>query len=436
MKVAIVGTGYVGLVTGACLANIGHEVLCIDNNEEKIRVLEEGGIPIYEPGLDELVKKNVEEGRLQFSTSVKQGVDECEIIFVAVSTPPLPDGSADLCFVEAVSKEIAENMKDYRIIVSKSTVPVKTSEWIKKTVDKYVDKGVEYDVASNPEFLREGKAIDDFSNPDRVVIGAESDRAKEIMAKLYEPIKDKTVILMTNIASAELIKHASNSFLALKISYINAVANICEKTDADVKEVSHGMGLDKRIGTAFLEAGAGFGGSCFPKDLSAFIKIAEKLGYDFELLRQVQEINKKQSELMVEKVKSNFMTLHGKKICVLGLAFKPDTDDMRSAPSINIIKDLVKEGAQIQAYDPVAMENAKASMEGAQGSISYWEDMYEAMKDCDALLILTDWQEFKDMDINKVKETLIDPPIIIDGRNIFEPADMEKLGIKYIGVGR
>lgn len=433
MKVAIVGTGYVGLVTGACLAEIGHSILCIDNNEEKIKTLKNGGIPIYEPGLNELVKKNIDEGRLTFTTDIKEGVETCEIIFVAVSTPPLPDGSADLCFIEDVSKEIAENMKEYRVIVSKSTVPVETGMWIKKTIEKYIPEDVEYDVASNPEFLREGKAIDDFSNPDRIVIGVESEKAKEKMLELYAPLKDKTTILVTSIQSAELIKHASNSFLALKISYINAVSNICEKTKADIKEVALGMGLDKRIGKSFLEAGVGFGGSCFPKDLSAFISIAGKLGYDFNLLKEVQEINSKQSRLVIDKVKESVWNLKGKTIGVLGLAFKPDTDDMRNAPAIDVIEALMAEGAKIKAYDPVAVENAKSVL---PDGVDYMPDIYETAKDSDLLLIMTDWQQFKDMDLNKIKYNLVSPPSIVDGRNIFEPDKMKELGINYKGVGR
>ncbi|MDA3793084.1 MAG: UDP-glucose/GDP-mannose dehydrogenase family protein [Elusimicrobia bacterium] len=433
MKVAIVGTGYVGLVSGTCLAEMGHNIMCIDNNEEKIKTLENGDIPIYEPGLKELVEKNRKEGRLSFSTSVKEGVKKCDVIFVAVHTPPLPDGSANLCYVEEVSREIAENMDDYRIIVSKSTVPVETGKWIKRTVDKYAKEGAEYDVASNPEFLREGKAIDDFLNPDRVVIGVESDRARQMMSELYAPLKDKTEILITNIESSELIKHASNSFLAMKISYINAVSNICEKTDADIEEVARGMGLDKRIGNKFLQAGVGFGGSCFPKDLSAFIKIAEKLGYDFSVLKEVQKINKNQRGLVIEKIRKSLWNLNNKNIGVLGLAFKADTDDMRNAPSIDIINQLVKEGASVKAYDPEAAENAKKILPGA---ITYCEDVYETVKDSDLLLILTDWKQIVEMDMKKVKELLAEPATIVDGRNVFEPEEMEKLGIKYTSIGR
>ncbi|MGM0441160.1 MAG: UDP-glucose dehydrogenase family protein [Elusimicrobiota bacterium] len=433
MKVAIVGTGYVGLVTGTCLAELGHQVICIDNNAKKIKTLKNNQIPIYEPGLEELVRKNVEKNKLSFSTSIEEGIDTSEIIFVAVHTPPLPDGSANLCYVEDVSREIAEYMTDYRIIVSKSTVPVETGKWIKRTIEKYAGEGVEYDVASNPEFLREGKAVDDFLNPDRIVIGIESQKAKEKMLKLYEPLAEKTDILTTNIASAELIKHASNSFLAMKISYINAVANICEKTNADVKEVARGMGLDKRIGNQFLEAGVGFGGSCFPKDLSAFIRISENLGYDFNMLKEVQKINENQKALIMEKIRENLWNLSNKKVGVLGLAFKPETDDMRNAPSIDIIKQLVRENASVNAYDPQAVKNAQRILPGA---VNYCDNIYETAQDCELLLILTGWDEIKNMNIEKIKDKLIDPPTIVDGRNIFDPDLMHKKGIRYSGVGR
>ncbi len=433
MKISIVGTGYVGLVSGACFAHMGHRVICIDNDEEKIRILNEGGIPIYEPGLKEIVEKNTSAGRLSFSTDLNRAVEETEIIFVAVNTPPLPDGSADLCYVEAVSMEIARTLPGYRIVVSKSTVPVETGKWIKKTVERYAPEGAEYDVASNPEFLREGKAVDDFLNPDRVVIGVESSRAREKMLELYAPIKDKTEILVTNIESSELIKHASNSFLALKISYINAIANICEKTEADVKQVARGMGLDRRIGSHFLEPGAGFGGSCFPKDLSAFIDISKKLGYKFNLLREVEKINEIQKKLMVEKCRNILWNLRGKKIGVLGLAFKPDTDDMRNAPSIDIIKQLVEEGAEINATDPAAVKKAKKIL---PGSVNYCPDPYRTSEGCDLLLILTDWEEYYSIDLGKIKDSLNSPASIVDGRNIFDPGQMKRLGFIYTGVGR
>ncbi|NLB34357.1 MAG: UDP-glucose/GDP-mannose dehydrogenase family protein [Elusimicrobia bacterium] len=432
MKVAVIGTGYVGLVSGACFAEIGHEVICIDNNVDKINTLKQGGIPIYEPGLKELVKKNVDAGRLSFSTSIKEGVEKCEVIFVAVNTPPLPDGSADLCYVEAVSHEIAINLTEYRIIVSKSTVPVETGHWIKKTIKRYSPPGDDYDVASNPEFLREGKAIDDFLYPDRVVIGVESEKARHKMLELYQPISERTEILITNIESSELIKHASNSFLALKISYINAVAVICEKTGADIREVARGMGLDSRIGHKFLQAGAGFGGSCFPKDLSAFIKISEKLGYDFRLLKEVQSINDYQRGLVVEKVRNALWNLRGKTVAVLGLAFKPDTDDMRNAPSIDIIRSMVEEGAKIRACDPAAEENARKIL---PGKVQYFKGPAATAEGADLLLILTEWDEYKNMDLDEIKGLLAQPPTIVDGRNIFDPEDMKKKGITYYGIG-
>jgi UDPglucose 6-dehydrogenase len=434
MKVAIVGTGYVGLVTGTCLADIGHDVLCIDNNEEKIRILESGGIPIYEPGLEDLVKKNREAGRLKFSTSVKEGVAGSEVIFVAVSTPPRPDGSADLCYVEAVSREIAENLSDYRIIVSKSTVPVETGKWIKKTVDKYAPEGARYDVASNPEFLREGKALDDFMDPDRIVVGVESDLAKEKMAELYSFFEGKTAILFTSIESAELIKHASNSFLALKISYINAVANVCEKTNADIKEVALGMGLDKRIGAHFLDAGVGFGGSCFPKDLSAFVSISEGLGYDFSLLKEVEKINSARIDLLMEKIRAAVWNLKGKTVAILGLAFKPDTDDMRNAPSVPVIKRIIEEGASVKAFDPVAIENAKKELEGVE--VEYSSDIYGTLEGCDVAVVMTEWEQVVNLDMEKAKSSLISPPTIVDGRNVFDPEEMGKSGINYTGMGR
>ncbi len=433
MNVAVVGTGYVGLVTGTCLAELGHKVICIDNNVKKIETLNNGKIPIYEPGLKELVSKNFKQGRLSFTTKIEKGVNTSEIIFVAVHTPPLPDGSANLCYVEDVSREIAECMNDYRIIVSKSTVPVETGKWIKKTIQRYAHRDVDYDVASNPEFLREGKAVDDFLNPDRIVIGVESEKAKQKMLQLYDPISEKTEILTTNIESAELIKHASNSFLAMKISYINAVVNICEKTAGDVKEVARGMGLDKRIGDQFLEAGVGFGGSCFPKDLSAFIQISENLGYNFNLLKEVQKINENQKALIMDKIRENLWNLSNKKIGVLGLAFKPDTDDMRNAPSIDIIKQLVRENAEVKAYDPQAKDNASRILPGA---VNYCDDIYETAQNCELLLILTGWEDIKNMDIDRVKKLLDSPPTVVDGRNLFEPEVMKDKGIRYSGVGR
>lgn len=428
-KIAVIGSGYVGLVTGACLAELGNRVICVDHNQEKIENLRKGIMPIYEPGLDKVVAKNVKEKRLFFISNTKEAVETSQIIFIAVHTPPLPNGEADMRFVEAVSSDVARFMKDYKLVISKSTVPVKTGEWIKRTIGLANKENIDFDVASNPEFLREGSAINDFMNPDRVVIGIENERAKEILSELYAPLN--APIVVTNIESAELIKHASNSFLAMKISYINALANICEITGADVLQVAEGMGLDKRIGRAFLDAGIGYGGSCFPKDISAFIKIADEAGYDFELLKAVEKINKWQRRTVVKKLKEFIWVLNNKTIGVLGLSFKPNTDDLRSAPSIDIINILEKEGARIKAYDPVAMEKTRDILP----NVIYSQDPYEVAKGSDALLFLTEWEEFRELDLKKIKG-LLSKPIIIDGRNIFDPSQMKELGFHYKGVGR
>ncbi|MBU0568387.1 UDP-glucose/GDP-mannose dehydrogenase family protein [bacterium] len=428
-RIAVIGSGYVGLVTGACLAELGNKVICVDHNEEKIESLKKGIMPIYEPGLDEVVDRNVKAKRLFFISDTKEAVETSQIIFIAVHTPPLPNGEADMRFVEAVSSDVAKFMKDYKLVISKSTVPIKTGEWIKRTIGLANKANIDFDVASNPEFLREGSAISDFMNPDRVVIGVESERAKEILTELYAPLN--APIVVTNIESSELIKHASNSFLAMKISYINALANICEITGADVIQVAEGMGLDKRIGRDFLDAGIGYGGSCFPKDISAFITIAGEAGYDFELLKAVEKINKWQRLTVVKKLKEFIWVLNNKTIGVLGLSFKPNTDDLRQAPSIDIINILEKEGARIKAYDPVAMEKAKEILP----NVIYSQDPYEVARESDALLFLTEWEEFRELDLKKIK-SLLSKPIIIDGRNIFDPCQMKELGFYYKGVGR
>ncbi|MHB9156267.1 MAG: UDP-glucose dehydrogenase family protein, partial [Endomicrobiales bacterium] len=355
--VCVVGTGYVGLVTGACLAEIGHKVICVDNDKKKIALLKKGKIPIYEPGLGELVKKNVGKTKLSFSTDIKEGVKKCEVLFIAVGTPPREDGSADLSYVEGVACEIARNMKSYKLIVDKSTVPVETGEWVATTIQRNLKADIPFDVASNPEFLREGSAVHDTFHPDRIVIGVKSKKAEHILKEIYAPLK--APVLVTDIKSAEIIKHASNSFLAMKISFINAISNICERVGADITKVAEGMGTDKRIGRAFLNAGIGFGGFCFPKDLEAFLWISRKLGYEFNLLKEVKEINEKQKGLLVKKIEDTVWNLNGKIIGVLGLAFKPETDDMRFAPSIDIIRQLQERGAVIRAYDPASMEKAK-----------------------------------------------------------------------------
>lgn len=429
MKVCMIGTGYVGLVTGTCLAEIGHQVICVDNNAEKIAALKKGHIPIYEPGLDPLVEKNAKAGRLSFTTHIAEGVKKSEIIFIGVSTPPKPNGQADLSYVAQVAREVATVMDSYKVIVDKSTVPVKTAEKVAETIKRYNTKQIDFDVVSNPEFLREGSAVTDFMKPDRIVIGVESKRSEKMMRELFAPIK--APILATNIKSAEIIKHASNSFLALKISFANALANICELAGANIEEVVEGMGYDKRIGRAFLNAGVGYGGSCFPKDVAAFIKISEDLGYDFKLLREVQALNETQKQKFLKKIEDTLWVVKGKTIGVLGLAFKPNTDDMRNAPSIDIIQHLEQEGARVKAYDPVAIANAKKLL----NNVEFGKDIYDTAKGCDALVIVTEWDEFRKMDLKKIRK-LLTHPILIDGRNLFDPKKMEEEGFVYKSVGR
>ncbi|KKP32398.1 MAG: UDP-glucose 6-dehydrogenase [Candidatus Staskawiczbacteria bacterium RIFOXYB2_FULL_32_9] len=427
-KICVIGTGYVGLASGVCLAEIGHSVICVDNNKEKIDQLKKVICPIYEPGLEKLMAKNKK--RLYFTTDIKDAVLKSDIIFIAVHTPTREDGETDLQFVENVSKEIALVIDKYKVIVSKSTMPVKTGQKIKEIISKFCKKGVEFDVVSNPEFLKEGTAIDDFLRPDRIVIGVESKKAEKIMRSIYSPIK--APLIFTSIESAEIIKHSCNAFLATKISFINTIANICEKNNANVEEVALAMGLDKRIGKHFLKAGIGFGGSCFPKDVSAFINVAEKSGYDFDLLREVKKINKQQRYNFIETVKDKILGFKNKKIAVLGLSFKPDTDDMREAPSIDIISSFLDSGAEVRVFDPVAIENAKKIF---KDKIYYAKDIYDVANGCDVLIILTEWQEFYKMNLKRIKK-LLKKPIIIDGRNIFEPKKMEKLGFKYYSIGR
>jgi UDPglucose 6-dehydrogenase len=428
-KICVVGTGYVGLVTGTCLAELGHQVICVDNDKSKINMLKKNKMPIYEPGLEELVKKNVKNKRLSFSTELKVAVKRSKVIFIAVGTPPREDGSADLSYVEMVACEIARNMQDYKLIVDKSTVPVETGEWVELTIKRNLKKDVPFDVASNPEFLREGSAVYDTFNPDRIVIGVKSKQAEELLKDIYAPIK--APVLVTDIKSAEIIKHASNSFLATKISFINAVANVCERVGADIVKVAEGMGMDRRIGRSFLNAGIGFGGFCFPKDLEAFLWISKKVGYEFNLLKEVKGINEQQKKLLIKKVEDALWNLKGKVIGILGLAFKPDTDDMRFAPSIDIIKGLQSMGAIIKAYDPVAMERAKPLLK----DIRYEKDSYDVARGADCLVIVTEWKEFKDLDMARIKK-LLKHPIIIDGRNIFDPAGMETAGFVYKRIGR
>ena len=429
MKLTIIGTGYVGLVTGTCFAEVGHHVICVDNNADKVKMLQAGGIPIYEPGLGELVKRNVAAGRLRFTASTKEGVENSDIVFIAVPTPPQADGSVDLSFIEIVARDIAAAMTSYKIIVDKSTVPVRTGDKVAETIKRYCKAKVEFDVVSNPEFLREGFAVEDLMKPDRVVIGTRSPRPVAAMKEVYEPFK--APIIVTDINSAELIKHAANSFLALKISYINAVSVICEASGANVEEVALGMGMEARIGRRFLNAGLGFGGSCFPKDLSAFIKISETLGYDFALLKEVQHINAGQMERFVKKITDTLWVLKDKTIGVLGLAFKQNTDDVRTSPALELCQRLQKEGAKLRVFDPQAMEKAKAVLPDA----TYVADMNDVATGCDALVIATEWPEFKQLDLERVRRELTHP-ILFDGRNLFDPAEMERLGFIYKSVGR
>jgi UDPglucose 6-dehydrogenase len=429
MKLTIIGTGYVGLVTGTCFAEVGHHVVCVDRDEEKVKMLRAGGMPIYEPGLEELVKKNVKEGRLSFTHSTKEGVEKSDVIFIAVPTPPLPDGSVDLSFIEAVAREIAASMTSYKIIVDKSTVPVKTGDKVAETIKRYCKAKVEFDVASNPEFLREGFAVDDLMHPDRIVVGVHTQRPVQAMKDVYEPFK--APIIITDINSAELIKHAANSFLALKISYINAISVICEASGANVQEVANGMGMDVRIGRRFLDASLGFGGSCFPKDLSAFIKISEQLGYNFGLLKEVQRINADQMDRFMKKIQETLWVLKDKKIGVLGLAFKQNTDDIRLSPAIELCQRLQKEGATLRVHDPKAMEKAKAVLK----DVTYVDDMNAVAEGCDALVIATEWPEFKALDLERTRKALTHP-ILFDGRNLFNVRDMEALGFIYKSIGR
>lgn len=429
MKLTLIGTGYVGLVTGACFAEVGHRVICVDNDAQKVKVLQAGGIPIYEPGLAEMVQRNVASGRLSFTTSTAEGVEKSEVIFIAVPTPPQQDGSVDLSFIEKVAREIAAAMTSYKIVVDKSTVPVKTGDKVAETIKRYCKAQVDFDVVSNPEFLREGFAVEDLMKPDRIVVGVRTQRPVPALTEIYKPFK--APLIVTDINSAELIKHASNSFLALKISYINAISVLCEATGANVQEVANGMGMDDRIGRRFLNPSLGFGGSCFPKDLSAFIKIAEQVGYNFGLLKEVQAINAEQMNRFVKKISDTLWVLKDKKIGVLGLAFKQNTDDVRMSPAIELCQRLQKEGARLRVHDPQAMDKARALLK----DVEFVEDMNAVAEGCDALVIATEWEEFKKLDIERARRGL-SHPILFDGRNLFDPAEMERLGFIYKSIGR
>ena len=434
MRVTIFGSGYVGLVTGACFAEVGHHVVCVDNDQRKVDALQAGRIPIYEPGLEELVHRNVAAKRLRFTNSIEDGVDHSQIVFIAVPTPPQADGSVDLTYIERVAREIAGVLKpgEYRVIVDKSTVPVKTGEKVGDTIKRY-NKSSEFDVVSNPEFLREGCAVPDLMNPDRVVIGSASQRATDLMKQVYEPFR--APILVTDVNSAELIKHAANSFLSLKISYINAVAAICEASGADVEMVADGIGMDKRIGRNFLNAGLGYGGSCFPKDVKAFIAISRQLGTPFQLLEEVERINTSMLERFVGKVRDKLWVLKDKKIAVWGLTFKPDTDDVRNSVAIELVNKLVAEGAKVSAYDPKGAEKAVEWKLIDPDKVNLTATPLEAVEGAEALLLATEWKEFANVDLGEVKKKM-HTPLVFDGRNLFSPDTMREMGFTYYAVGR
>ncbi len=431
MDLAIIGSGYVGLVTGACFADVGHNVICVDNDAQKIKQLRAGEVPIYEPGLEEIIHRNVSAQRLRFTGSIEEGVKNSQIVFIAVPTPQQPDGDVDLSFLEKVAREIAGVLTDYRVIVDKSTVPVKTGEKVAESIKRYNRHGADFDVVSNPEFLREGCAVADLMKPDRIVIGAQSERAIDLMKKIYEPFM--APILVTDINSAELIKHCANSFLALKISYINAVSAICEASGADVEKVADGIGMDHRIGRDFLNAGIGYGGSCFPKDIAAFITISERIGVPFNLLKEVQRINGAQKERFLKEIRETLWVLREKRIAVWGLTFKPDTDDLRSSVAIDLVETLLREGAHVIAYDPKGMQKARAIK--AIADAEFAPSALEAVNDAEALIIATEWNEFANVDLAVVKEKMR-TPIVFDGRNLLDPETMRRLGFHYYSIGR
>ena len=428
-NITVIGTGYVGLVTGACIADLGNRVVCVDINEQKIEGLKQGVMPIYEPGLEELVARNVRAGRLSFTTSYAEGLKEAEFVFIAVGTPEGVDGEADLRYVRMAARSIAEVMDHPMVIVNKSTVPVGTGDWVADIIREYRNDDMDFAVVSNPEFLREGSAISDFMYPDRIVLGSLSREAAEKVAQLYLPLR--TTIMTTDLRTAEMIKYASNAFLATRISFINEIANICEALGADVKEVATGMSYDKRIGRAHLDAGVGYGGSCFPKDVKALAYMAEIKGRHPQLLRAVMEINTDQRRAVVRKLEQALGSLRGKTVGLLGLAFKPNTDDMREAPSTHIARMLQTAGAHVRAYDPVAMKVAARTVPGVELA----EDAYALAEGCDALIVVTEWNEFKHLDLARIRK-LMNRPVLIDGRNIYNPAMMKELGFYYRGMGQ
>jgi len=434
MHIAVVGTGYVGLVSGACLTDFGLKVACVDVDEKKIEALREGIIPFYEPGLEDLVRKNVRAGRLTFTTNLAEAVKNSLVVFICVGTPPLPDGSSDLSQIKSVALALADVIDDYKVIVTKSTVPVGTNRWIKRLIDENKKVNVEVDIISNPEFLREGNAVEDFMRPDRVIIGGESAHAIAIIKDIYRPLYlAETPFIITNLETAEMIKYASNAFLALKISFINEVANFCEKVGADVTVVAKGMGLDPRIGPKFLNPGPGFGGSCFPKDVSSLIHQGRQVGSPFKLLEAVLEVNERQKLRAIEKLEALHGDLNGKTIAILGLTFKPNTSDVRESPALKIVPELLKKGANVKVYDPAGMEEFKEAAPNL--SVEYAKDPEASAEKADGLLILTEWNEFRFLDLKKIKG-LMKTPVLVDMRNIYDPDIVKKLGFRYSGIGR
>jgi UDPglucose 6-dehydrogenase len=430
MNICVVGTGYVGLVTGAVFADLGNDVVCVDNATKKIEALRAGQMPIYEPGLEEMVARNKDDGRLTFSTDLPGGVRQADVIFIAVGTPPKESGETDLSQVEAVASEIGRSMDRYKVVVNKSTVPVGTGAFVREVITRHQPRPLDFDVVSNPEFLREGSAIEDTLRPDRIVIGAPNQQVAMTLVELYAPLERPMII--TDLPSAEVIKYASNAFLAAKISFINAIANICEAAGADVSQVMKGMGLDSRIGMQFLQAGLGYGGSCFPKDVDSLIHTASRLGYDFKLLRSVVEINRERAAHLVEMMRKAMGPLEDKTVAVLGLAFKPNTDDMREAKSLEVVRALHAAGAQIRAYDPVAMENARSMM---PPGVVFCESAFEAAAGADGVTLLTEWNEFKYLNLDRLRG-LLRRPLIFDARNLYEPERMRRLGFEYYSIGR
>lgn len=436
MHIAVIGTGYVGLVCGAGLADFGMKVTCVDKDEEKIKLLNQGKIPIYEPGLEALVKKNQKANRLFFTSNLEEAVKNSLVIFICVGTPPNSDGSADLSQIKEVALALAEVIDDYKVIVTKSTVPVGTNRWIKSLIDEHKKNNVTIDIISNPEFLREGRAVEDFMHPDRVIIGGESAYAIAIIKDIYRPLYlAETPFIITNLETAELIKYASNAFLATKITFINEIANFCEKIGADITVVAKGMGLDPRIGSKFLNPGPGFGGSCFPKDVKALIHQGRLYNSPFKILEAVIEVNEKQKLRAIEKLEQLIGDLKDKTIGVLGLSFKPDTNDVRESPALSIVPKLIELGAKVKVFDPVAIEEFKKAIKHLNLPIEYSTTAYECAENADALVILTEWNEFRFLDLQQIKK-LMKTPALVDMRNIYEPSILKKLGFKYTGIGR